>query len=103
MNWSLCLIISLVMIGCSSRQPVEQIPDVMTIVEWRTFDCGQPPGRDRVEFRPVVWKIIDGKFTLVPDQYANLGDNMSDLIMGTKQLIAEIQYYLDCISSASRQ
>lgn len=89
----------LFLVGCSSHQPVEDVPDVQTVVKWRTVACPEPPDRDPVKFRPVTWAIVDGRFTLEPDHYANLGDNMSDILKATEQLKTEIRYYLDCISS----
>jgi hypothetical protein len=98
-NWKLLLISSVFLIGCAGKR-VQPIEDVQVVTKWRTFDCGYSPVVDFVDFHPLTWKVIDGRFTLSTDEYAKLGENVSQIIKVTKQLLLKIEYYEECINSA---
>ena len=99
MNWKLLLISSLFLFGCAANR-TEPVTDVQTIVKWRTFNCGTPPQIDFVDFNSLTWRVVDGRFTLTADEYAKLGENVSQVIKITKQMLLKIEYYEECIDSA---
>lgn len=106
MNLKIFSIISLALLfftGCGSRQKTEVIPDVEIVTEWRTFDCGAEPAIDFVKLTPPTWKIIDGNFTLTPDEYAKLGESFSMIIKSVKQMRLKVQYYETCIERAGEE
>jgi len=98
------LIISLlVLAGCASRQKVQAIPDAEIITKWRTFDCGTPPETDFINLTVPRWRIIDGRYTLTPEEYANLGESVSDIIKAARQMSEVIDFYQKCIASAQNK
>jgi len=103
MKLGLLLILSILLSGCGmfGKKKVEPIPDAITVIQWRTFDCGVPPARDPINLRVVNWKIIDGNFTLTSDMYGNLGENMSEILKGVRQLGEVVSFYESCIEAAS--
>jgi len=102
MNWKLLLISSLLLAGCSWIKPTVLPPRPVVVTEYVRADCGTPPQRAPVEFRHVEWLILEvsgeQRFTLTAGEYENLAFNTSEIIKGAKELRAEIQYYLDCLS-----
>jgi len=104
MNLKLLLIISVLSVtACGSRQKVEPLPEVRFVEKWRTFDCGVPPERDFIELSAPAWVITDGLFTLTSEEYAKLGESVSDIIKATKQMANVIQFYVDCIEAAQEK
>ncbi len=87
--------------GCGTLDKLKRDVPPQIITEWRTFDCGVPPATDRVNFRPVEWEIIDGLFTLSTDMYANLGENMQEIIKASGQLVEVVRFYESCIEAAN--
>ena len=103
MNFKLFLIISTVfLISCGGRQVVDPEPDVQIVTKWVVFDCGTPPDRDFVDLSVPRWRIIDGRYTLTPEEYGILGESVSDIIKAAKQMANVIDFYQECIDSANR-
>ena len=104
MNLKLFLIISVLSVtACGSRQKVEPLPSIEYVTKWRTFDCGVPPERDFIELTAPSWVILDGLWTLTSDEYAKLGESVSDIIKAAKQMSKQIGFYKECIESAQEQ
>jgi len=85
----------------TKREKRDVKPQVVT--HWRTYDCGVPPQVDKVDFLPVVWEVIDSRFTLSTDMYANLGDNMSLIRQRSKQEKEIRKFYQACIAAAQKK
>ena len=103
MTLKLLLTISLVFLaGCTKERVQREVPPQI-ITKWKTYDCGIPPQIDKIDFKPVVWDIIDEKYTLTTDMYANLGDNMSMITQASKQTIKLIGFYQACIDAAQEK
>ena len=86
---------------CSVDQ-VKREPPPQIITEWRTYDCGDPPTRDPIKLKPIEWKILDGRYTLAPEQYAVLGENMGEILKASGQMVAVIRFYRGCIEAGNR-
>ena len=94
----------LILTGCgmfTKREKRDIPPQIIT--KWRTYDCGVPPHVDKIDFNPVVWEIIDSRYTLTTDMYANLGDNMSLIKQRTAQEKEVRQFYINCIAAAQNK
>jgi len=100
-NLSLLLILISVLIlsGCVKDRVKRDIPPQI-ITKFKTYNCGVPPARDKINLRSVTIKIIDGLYTFTPDQYGNLGDNMADIIKASGQLVEIVRFYEACILAA---
>lgn len=115
MNSRLLLTISVIVLcsGCSlfrSKPEPQAEPDTVTVVKWRTVNCGNPPERDHIDLRPMSdsWRILPGpdgeqRFTLSAEAYENLGFNITQILKGVKQLREEIKYYRDCIAEIPQE
>ena len=91
----------LILSGCGMfTKREERVPPPQIITQWVTYDCGVPPHVDKVRFLPVTWEILDDRYTLSTDMYANLGDNMSMIRQRVKQEKELRQFYVNCIESA---
>ena len=100
MNWKLLLIISLVVfLSACAGNKTKPIEDVVIVTEYVAFDCGYSPVIDFVKFQMPVWNVVDGNFTLAPEEYAKLGENMTLIIKAIKQMVLKIGYYESCIAS----
>ena len=93
-------LISSLLVGCGTLDRLKHEVPPQIITEWRTYDCPNPPRVDPVKFRPVVWVIEGGSYTLSPDGYANLGENMADIISRSAQMREIILFYMKCIDAA---
>jgi hypothetical protein len=97
------LTISLVLILTGCRHDVIDVPPEPVIVNKFVIpDCGTPPQRDPVELRPVIWQIIDDRFTLTPEGYEDLSFNVTEIWRGVEQLRNEITYYEQCLDNLKR-
>jgi hypothetical protein len=85
--------------ACAGNE-TKPVPDVQIVTKYISFDCGYSPDIDFVQFTSPTWRVIDGKFTLTTDEYAKLGENMTQIIKVTKQLLLKIDYYEECLESA---
>ncbi len=103
MNWNVLLtilVLSIVLSGCRKDVVEREIPPQI-ITQWRTFDCGVPPARDKVTFRPPKFVVTDEPlWTLTADQYADLGENMAELVKAMGQYAELIRFYDKCINAA---
>lgn len=71
------------------------------VYQWRTYDCGEKPERDKVALTPPVWEVTDeGLWTLTGDQYSILGELIADLIKAMEQMKEVIYFYERCIVTA---
>ncbi len=97
------LVLSIVLSGCRKDRVKREIPPQI-ITQFRTYDCGIPPARDKVSFRIPVFNVIviDGQplWTLDQNQYADLGENMQDIIKAMGQYAELVRFYDKCISAA---
>ncbi len=97
------ILISSLLVGCGVLGRVK--PDVppQIITEWRTFDCGNPPARDHINFKvPVFVVTSDGLYTLDAEQYGRLGEAMQSIIKASGQLVEVIRFYESCIEAANK-
>lgn len=92
----LLIILVLVLAGCASNQPVVEPPTITDTV-YVYPDCGKPPPRKPVDFAPVSWQVIDGRFTISAEGYKRLSYNMAEIMRGIEELKAEIKYYIACV------
>jgi hypothetical protein len=93
--------LSLALTACGSRQRVDDIKDVQVITKWKTYECGVPPEVDFVSLnKPDFFVIEDGKYTMTPDMYAQMGENFTLIIKAAKQLKSVIGFYESCIAAA---
>ena len=98
------ILISLSLAGCGAVEKLKRTEPPQVITQWRTYDCGIPPARDKINFRIPEFKITtDGLYTLTPDQYGNLGEAMQDIIKASGQLLEVIRFYERCIASAQEK
>lgn len=95
------LLISSILTGCGIDR-VKREPPPQIITKWQTYNCGVAPYFDKLDFLPVIWVIIEGKYTLSTDMYANLADNMSGIKQGVGQLQEIIRFYINCIDAAQK-
>ena len=96
----LLIFITISLLGCDPNR-VKPEPDVEIVYKWRTYDCGTPPARDKVSFRIPKWVIVDGLYTLTPSHYADLGENMQEIIKASGQLLETVRFYENCIKAAN--
>ena len=94
----LTAVLSSALAGCASTPPTPP-PEPTVITEYMYPDCGVIPARDPVNLRSVSWKVINGLFTLTPDEYENLSYNVSEITRGVKQLSVQLDYYEQCVSN----
>ena len=85
-----------VLAGCAAQQPVVEPPTITDTV-YVYPDCGKPPPRKPVDFAPVSWQVIDGRFTLSAEGYKRLAYDMAEILRGVEELKLEIQYYIACV------
>jgi len=102
------LITSILLVGCSGVQEKPLPPPPVVDTQFITVDCGNPPKRSKVEFRPIFWnwmKDADGDtvYYLTPKGYEDLSFNTSELIKGAKELKAALAYYMDCIKAPDNE
>lgn len=108
MIWKILLTISLTaLVGCSGNwkkvlpyRPAEIVTETVYVQP----DCGTPPRRAPVELRKITWRIIPDEngeqgFWLSAQGYEDLGFNTSEIGKGSRELKAEIQYYLKCLAN----
>jgi hypothetical protein len=106
MTLKIFIIISLLFLsGCGMFTPKEEeIGDTTYITKWRVYDCGNPPARDPIAFRPIPkgWWLVtnEGNYVLSAAEYGDLGENMQENKKGASQLKQEIEFYEDCIAKA---
>lgn len=106
MRLSILLTISVLLSACGllGKKPEPFVPAKTVAVSTYVYaDCGKPPQRSPVEFRPITWRILpdakgEQRFTLTAKGYEDLSFNQSETEKGSKELKAEIQYYLDCLT-----
>ena len=91
-------IISLLLTGCATEtlKPIELEP---IVYKWKTYDCGVPPSRDHIDLTWADGWIVnaEGLWTLTPEHYAILGENIADIITGSNQLKELVMFYEKCI------
>ena len=105
MNLKLFIILSsALLVGCGAVEKLKRDIPPQIITEWKTYDCGTPPARDPINFKvPVFVVTSEGLYTLTPEQYAKLGENMQDIIKASGQLIEVIRFYQSCIDAAQEK
>lgn len=88
--------------GCMHSSDVRT--EVVTEYVPKAHECGTPPARDKMLVQPVEWRILpvdnEQLFTLDADQYRNLGENVSQVILGIQQLKGELGFYKACIAES---
>jgi len=93
----------LTVVSCGGNPVVDPLGTPEVVTNWVTFDCGDPPARDKVSFHLITFRIRDGLYTLTGDEYAKLGENTSDMIKGAAQLKNVIKFYENCIQAAQNK
>ncbi len=95
-------IVSLLLLTACATERVKPIEDCAPIYKWSTYDCGVPPARDHITLQWLNGWLIDkdGNWTLSPDHYATLGDDMAEIIKGSGQLKELVLFYERCIDAA---
>jgi len=103
MNWKICLTISfLFLAGCRHDVVPTPEPEPYVMYKYVYLDCGNPPERQLIDFKPLQWTIVEGgNFALTPEGYKDLSYNISQIILGTKELKNEIKFYEDCLAEDS--
>lgn len=101
-NLLLILLVLVFATGCASA-PKTEIPDPVVVTKYITTDCGEPPQRSAVNLRPIEWRIIEGRFTLSPEGYEDLGYNVSMILAGIRELRGEVEFYERCLSSSAQK
>lgn len=93
----LLLSIPLLVASCRGNVKDDVPPPAPTIITQTVYVvCDSPPKRESIELRPIVWRVIDDRFTLAPEGYEDLSYNMIEIWKGVEQLLAEIEYYASC-------
>lgn len=107
MRSSLLLTISILLFACSATPGPVDIPPPTVETVFVKPDCGDPPSRDKIDLRPIDWRILQFDdqqlFTLTTDAYEDLGYNVSQILSSIRQLVSEIIFYQDCVSRAQNQ
>ena len=89
--------------GCSSTPPVPNVaPVIVEVARYIAYECGVPPAIVPLTTLEVEWDVApdingDDRFMLTPQQYENLGKNVSEILAKSKQLKAQRDFYSDCI------
>lgn len=97
-------IISSLLVGCGGVEELQRDIPPQIITKFKTYNCGIPPARDKVNFRvPKFVVSSDGLYTLTPESYADLGEAMQDIIKASGQLLEVIRFYERCIESAQEK
>lgn len=99
----LILSLSLLLAGCITTPPSPDLtPTTVEVTKYVPYECGQPPPVTHVSFLEVDWKLIaiDGEvvWTLSAQEYADLGQNMSDILQATKELEGSRKFWEDCVA-----
>ena len=92
--------VSFLLAGCPWNTKPCPEPEPVVVERFIYPDCGTPPQRDPVELRSLEWTVSEetGFFSLTSDGYEDLGYNISEILSGVRQLVAEIQYYEECLN-----
>lgn len=94
---TLLIIGALFLVGCASTPPPE--PRVIVDVQYVYPDCGDPPRRDVIDFRPNPgWQVRDGRFSVDAAGYEDLSFNATETLKGVIQLQGEVEYYEQCLA-----
>lgn len=102
----LFVLILLALTGCAVKPPPapDLDPTRVEITQFVWYQCGQPPGVTHVSFDEVEFKLveIEGQvvWTLSAQQYANLGNNMSDIILASKEMKGERDFWRACVTDS---
>lgn len=105
MKYLIFLTISILITGCGTKQVKPVVPPKPVVVTQFVYpDCGNPPRRDKVQHRDILWGYMydedgDVVYTLTPQGYKDLSFNTSEIIKGAKQLKGEVAYYIECIEA----
>ncbi|MEK0324246.1 MAG: hypothetical protein QQN63_00950 [Nitrosopumilus sp.] len=94
-------------VGCSSAPPVPNnvAPVIVEVARYIAYECGVPPAIVPLTMLDVEWDVatdVNGEeqFMLTPQQYENLGKNVSEILAKSKQLKAQRNFYVECIESS---
>ncbi len=92
----------LVLMACAPKQ-VKPIEDCAPVYVPVTYDCGTEPARDHITLQWLDGWIVDedGNWTLTPDHYAILGDDVAEIIKGSSQLKELVKFYEKCVEAAN--
>jgi hypothetical protein len=97
------------LVGCGSTEVADPDfePTPVTFNIKVPYICGQPPSIGVVLMRDVNWDIITlddlDLFTLTVDYYKSLGMNTSDWIAASRELLAQRNFYRDCIMRSQQE
>lgn len=97
------LILALLVLSACASSPGTELPDPVIIKEYVRAECGNPPERTPVNLRPLSWQVIDSRFTLSPEGYEDLSYNVSMILLGIRELQAEVEFYERCLSSSPQK
>lgn len=92
--------------GCASAPPAPNlVPTIVEVARYIAYECGVPPALVHLSLLDVEWEVLPDaegvqRFTLTPDEYENLGNNVTELLVRTKQLIAQRDFYEECIEES---
>lgn len=109
LNQFLTIASLLLLVGCGATPVADDDfkPTPVTFTITVPYDCGTPPPVSGVTMRDVEWDIveIDGVdyFTLTVGDYQALGLNLLDWLASTKQLLAQRDFYRDCIARSKAE
>lgn len=95
---------SFILVSCATTKPIVLPPKPIVLTKYVYPDCKNPPQRAIIELHSIHWSYLyddsgDVVYTLTPKGYEDLSFNTSEIIMGAKELKAEIAYYLKCIEA----
>lgn len=102
------LTISVGLVGCVSTPDDITPPKPIVKTQYVYPDCDNPPRRSKVEFKPIYWNWAKDQsgntiYYLTPEGYEDLSFNTSEIIKGSKELKAELTYYITCIKEAPNE
>jgi len=94
------------MVGCAIEPPPNPnlVPTTVTKIEFVAYVCGQPPGSTHVTFDRVTFQLrnVDGTvlWTLTAQEYADLGNNVSDILQAVKETNGERDFWRTCVQNS---
>lgn len=91
--------------GCASSIPAPDLdPTVINITKYVSYECGEVPALTPVELVDVHWILFklgeNVLWTLTAQQYTNLGENTSTILLGVKELKGQRDFWKTCIDAS---
>lgn len=97
------LLVTMVFVACTTPPPRPELEERPVVVEYVqvAYDCGTPPGVTQIKITDVEWKLyqIGGEtvFSLTTENYTLLAEGVANVLLASRQLRAQRDFYVACI------